>query len=122
MAKQAVSYLNGSVCREKTEAVSELVMVGSMSRTSSMVGLFFRDAASKYIYIQNQVSLGAGETVTAKRKCEEWLWEEARVAVKHYHSNNGVFKSEYFTQSCSNDGQTQSFRGVGAQHQNREAE
>ena len=76
----------------------------------------FRDAASKYIYIQNQVSLGAGETATAKREFEEWLWEEGRVAVKHYHSNNSVFKSEYFTQSCSKDGQTQSFSGVGAQH------
>ena len=71
---------------------------------------------------KRQVSLGAGETVTAKREFEEWLWEEARVAVKHYHSDNGVFKSEYFTQSCSEDGQTQSFSGVGAQHQNGEAE
>ena len=85
-------------------------------------GTIFRDAASKYIFVKNQVSLGAGETVTAKREFEEWLWEEARVSVKHYHSDNGVFKAEMFTDSCKEDGQTQSFSGVGAQHQNAEAE
>ena len=66
--------------------------------------------------------MGAEETVTAKREFEEWLWVEARAMVKHYHSNNRVFKSEYFTQSCSKDGQMQIFSGVGAQHQNGEAE
>ena len=55
-------------------------------------GTLFCDAASKCINVRTQVSLCAGETVTAKREFEEWLWEEARVAVKHYHSNNGVFK------------------------------
>ena len=85
-------------------------------------GTLFRDAASTYIYIQSQVSLGAGETATAKREFEEWLWEEARVAAKHYHSGNSVFKSVHFTQSCSEDGQMQSYSGVGAQHQNGEAE
>ena len=33
-------------------------------------GTLFRDAASKYIYVQNQVSLGARETVTGK----EIIW------------------------------------------------
>ena len=46
-------------------------------------GTLFRDAASKYIYVQNQVSLGTRETVTVKREFEEWLWEEARAAVKN---------------------------------------
>ena len=40
--------------------------------------------------------------------------------MKHYHSYNGVFKSEMFTDSCKEDGQTQNFSGVGAQHQNAE--
>ena len=79
-------------------------------------GTLFCDAASKYIYVQNQVSLGAGETVTAKREFEEWFYEEAKVVVKYYHSNNGVFNSGIFTESCKEDGQTQSFSGVGAQH------
>ena len=29
-------------------------------------GIIFRNASSKYIHVQNQVSLGAGETVNAK--------------------------------------------------------
>ena len=85
-------------------------------------GTIFRDAASKYIYVRNQVSLGAGETVTAKREFEDFLWETARVSVKHYHSDNGVFTAEMFKESCKEDGQTQSFCGIGAQHQNTEAE
>ena len=56
----------------------------------------------------------------SKREFEEWLYEEAsaRLAVKHYHSNNGVFNAGIFTESCEEDGQTQSFSGIGAQHQN----
>ena len=34
-------------------------------------GTIFRDAASKYIFVKNQVSLGAGETVAAKREFKE---------------------------------------------------
>ena len=41
--------------------------------TSSMKELFFRDAASKVIFVENQVSLGAGDTVTSKLRFEEWL-------------------------------------------------
>jgi hypothetical protein len=85
-------------------------------------GTIFRDAASKYIHVQNQVSLGAGETVNAKLKFEDWLWETARARVKHYHSDNGVFTAQEFRDSCEADRQTQSFSGVGAQHQNAEAE
>ena len=60
-------------------------------------GTIFRDTNSKYIFAKNQVSLGACETVAAKRGVEEWIWEEARVAVKYYHSNNCVFKAEMIT-------------------------
>jgi transposase InsO family protein len=85
-------------------------------------GTIFRDAASKYIHVENQVSLSAGETVMSKLKFEEWLWEQARVSVRHYHSDNGVFTSELFKEACAEEKQTQSFSGVGAQHQNAKAE
>ena len=42
--------------------------------------------------------------------------------MKYYHSNNGVFMSELSTDTCKEEGQSQSCIGVGAQHQNREAE
>jgi hypothetical protein len=85
-------------------------------------GTIFRDAGSKYIHVQNQVSLGAGETVNSKLAFEEWLWEAARVRVKHYHSDNGIFTAKQFREACEEEKQTQSFSGVGAQHQNAEAE
>ncbi len=82
----------------------------------------FQGASSKYIHIQNQVSLGAGETVNAKMRFEDWLWETSRAHVKHYHSDNGIFTAEAFCDSCKEGRQMQSFSGVGAQHQNAEAE
>ena len=85
-------------------------------------GTIFHDAASKLIHIENQVSLGAGETLTAKLQFEEWLWEAVTVQVKHNHSDNGIFAAEEFRHQCKEDLQTQLFRGVGAQHQNSEAE
>ena len=85
-------------------------------------GTIFRDAASKYIHVENQISLGAGKTLNAKLKFEQWLWEQARASVKHYHSYNGIFQVKIFTDSCKKEGQTQSFSGVGPQHQNSEAE
>ena len=36
--------------------------------------------------------------------------------------DNGVFNAEMFKEACKDDGQTQSFSGVGAKHQNAEAE
>ena len=85
-------------------------------------GTIFRDAASKYIHVRNQVSLGAGETVVAKSDFEQWLWETARRKIKRYHSDNGIFTAEQFRDSCEENGQKQSFSGVGAKHQNAEAE
>jgi hypothetical protein len=84
-------------------------------------GTIFRDTASKYIHVENQVSLSVGETVMSKLKFEEWLWEQARVSVCHYHSDNGVFTLSLFEEACAQEKQTQSFSGVGAQHQKVEA-
>ena len=42
-------------------------------------GTIFHYAALKLIHVENQVSLGAGETLTAKLQIEEWLWEAAMV-------------------------------------------
>ena len=68
------------------------------------------------------MSLGAGETVNAKMRCENWLWETACACVKHFHSDNGIFAAELFHDSCAEEKQTKSFSGVDAQCQNAEAE
>ena len=64
------------------------------------------------------MSLGANETVMGKARFEQWLWDMAYAEVKHYHGDNGFFSAEEYHQECINKGQTQSFSGVGAQHQN----
>ena len=42
--------------------------------------------------------------------------------MKHLHSDNGVFTAEEFREDCKDKSQSESFSGVGAQHQNAEAE
>jgi hypothetical protein len=53
---------------------------------------------------------------------EQWLWDMAYMEVKHYHGNNGIFSAEEYCLECKEKGQSQSFSGVGAQHQNARAE
>ena len=85
-------------------------------------GTLYADAASRLIQVEPQVSLGAGETVNGKAKFEDWIWSLAGVLAKHYHSDNGIFASQYFREDVLKKKQTQSFSGVGAQHQNAHAE
>ena len=66
-------------------------------------GTIFRDAASKIIHVENQVSLGAGETLASKVSFEQWLWEISMAQVKHYHSDNGIFASAEFCKQCEED-------------------
>jgi transposase InsO family protein len=44
------------------------------------------------------------------------------VTIKHYHAENGRFKGKAFLQSIEENGQSISFSGVGAHHQNEIAE
>eukprot|EP01082_Thalassiosira_pseudonana_P005723 g5374.t1 g5374 contig2:418133-419951(-) len=85
-------------------------------------GTIFNDAASGVIWVEPQVSLGAGEIVMSKVRFEEWLWEQAAAEVSHFHSDNGVLTADLFREDCKRKGQSQSFSGVGAQHQNARAE
>ena len=85
-------------------------------------GTIFQDAATGIIWIECQVSLGAGETVMSKVRFEEWLWEMAAAEIKHLHSDNGVFTADMFRDDCKIKHQSQSFSGVGAKHQNSIAE
>jgi len=57
-------------------------------------GTIFNDAALGLIHVENQVSMGAGETIASKLRFEQWLYDLAMVEVLHYRSNNGVFTAE----------------------------
>ena len=41
--------------------------------------------------VENQVSLGAGETLLGKQRFEQWFYDLAVAEVRHYHSDNGIF-------------------------------
>ena len=81
----------------------------------------FVDHCSKFIFIHNQVSLGAGETLVAKRAFGTLLPYFGFSALS-YHGDNGIFESQAFKDDCSAKGQTISFSGSGAHHQNGVAE
>ncbi len=85
-------------------------------------GTIYKDAASGLIWVENQVSLGANETVMGKSCFEQWLWDMAYAEVKHYHGNDGIFSAEEYCLECKEKGQSQSSSGVGVQHQNARAE
>jgi len=85
-------------------------------------GTIFNDAGSGAIWVEHQVSLGAGETLCAKERFEEWLYEQSCAEVKRYHSDNGVFVAAEFRADCASKHQQQTFSGVGAKHQNGRAE
>lgn len=133
----ALKEKEGVLSREKLEvgdcvAMDQYVMstpgrlptgYGRESTASSLHGgTIFHDAASKAIYVSNQSLLTAPETILSKNRFEQWLWDLAVAKVKHYRSDNGVFKAADFKAACEEEGQTQSFSGVSAQHQNAEAE
>ncbi len=61
-------------------------------------GTIFWNASSKVIHVKNQVSFGAGETLAAKLKFEEWPWEVAITKVRRYHSENSILVAEEFKQ------------------------
>jgi len=80
-------------------------------------GTIYNDAASGLIWVENQVSLSANETVMGEARFEHWLWDQCVSEVKHYHGDNGIFSAEEYCCNCDEKGQSQSFSGVGAQHQ-----
>jgi hypothetical protein len=108
------------VCRTPGRLPSGYGREGTKSRFNG--GTIYNDAASGLIWVENQVSLGASETIMGKVRFEQWLYDIACVEVKHYHGDNGIFSSESYCEECSEKMQSQSFSGVGAQHQNSKAE
>ena len=84
-------------------------------------GTIFVDHASGYMYVGNQPTLRAGDTVRSKREFET-IAREHNVLVREYHGDNGVFKTDMFKKDCEDRNQKLDFSGVGAHHQNGVAE
>ena len=85
-------------------------------------GTIFNNAATGIIWVEKQITLGAGDTLIAKQTFEDWLRDTAQVEIQHIHSDNGVFTADEFQEDCSEKNQNQTFSSMGAQHQNAKAE
>jgi hypothetical protein len=62
------------------------------------------------------------ETTVEAKLAFERLSSSHGVTIGHYHSDNGLFDTKAFQASISKAGQTLSFCGVNAHHQNGKAE
>jgi hypothetical protein len=84
-------------------------------------GTIYIDAASDLVFVRNQVSLAGPDTVKGKRAFEMRA-RLARVTIKQYHGDNGIFAAPDWRTHCTEQGQTTDYSGVGAHHQNGKAE
>ncbi len=84
-------------------------------------GTIFVDTATSYMFVRNQITTTAAETLRAKHAFEQ----EARsygVDIQGYRTDQGVYKSQEFIKDLELKGQSIEFSGVGAHHQNGIAE
>ena len=81
----------------------------------------FVDHATDKCFCHLQESTDAEETVKGKHVFERQCIEH-NVHVQHYHCDNGIFRSKLFVDDCQQSGQSLSFCGVNAHHQNGIAE
>jgi len=61
--------------------------------------MLFVDNCSKFMFSYNHVSLGAGETLTAKHAFESTLWSFG-FSVLNFHGHNGIFAAWAFKDDC----------------------
>ena len=86
-----------------------------------LVATVFVDHFSNVGFVYLQQSTNAVETVKAKSAFERWARGHG-VTVKHYHADNGVFADNLFRTAVQESGQTLSFCGVNAHHENGKVE
>jgi hypothetical protein len=94
---------------------------GRPSLTRYIGATVFVDHFSDFTYVHLMTALDAPATVEAKLAFERVLDSHGAVA-RHYHADNGLFDTAVFKASINKAGQTLSFCGVNAHHQNGKAE
>jgi hypothetical protein len=77
----------------------------------------FCNHVSNFIYFDVLRNFTLAETMLAKRVFKKVLAQTGCTS-KHYHANNGWFSDKGFHQDITNKGQSSTFCGVGAHHQN----
>ena len=81
----------------------------------------FADHASGFICVHLHQAMTTQETIDAKHAFEH-IAEQHAVRIRHYHCNNVCFADRAFMDNVRKAGQTITFCGVGAHHQNGVAE
>ena len=84
-------------------------------------GTIFVDLVSGFTFVKTQVSLRSGETLIVKEDFENTMLAHG-TNVRKYHRDNGIFVSKAWREHCDDRGQAYDFSGVGAHHQNANAE
>ena len=84
-------------------------------------GTIFVDESSDFMFVSNQVSLNASETLIGKAKFEREALRHG-IAIKSYRGDNGIFRSEEFQRDLHQKHQPMIYSGVGAHHHNGIAE
>jgi hypothetical protein len=92
-------------------------MTGNSTNQHIVASTAYVDHASDLSYVYHQTSMTSGETLKSKLAFEKFAPSHG-VNIKHYHADNGRFKDKLFSKSIEEKGQTISFCGVGAHHQN----
>ncbi len=87
------------VCRTPGQLPSGYGHEGHIGRFHG--GTIYNNDASGLIWVENQVSLGASETIMGKEHFEQWQYNIACIEVKHFHGDNGIFSSEEYHLECS---------------------
>ena len=77
----------------------------------------FLDNVSDYVCVRLMIDLSLSETLLSKEALEK-LMAKSRQTIKHYHSDNGRFADNGFTDSINQKDQNITFCGVGSHHQN----
>ena len=81
----------------------------------------FADHASGFTYVHLHQAMTTQETIDAKHAFKR-IAEHHAVRIRHYHCDNGRFADRAFMDDIHKAGQTITFCGVGAHHQNGVAE
>ena len=96
-------------------------VTGRLTKSRYWYATVFVDHFSGLDYVHLQESSSAEDTIIAKQAFERFS-KERGVTIHHYHCDNGVFASRAFRAEVERSGQTITFCGVGAHHQNGVAE
>ena len=94
---------------------------GWLTRRRYHAATVFADHASSLTYVHVSEGSTADETLEAKAAFEAFALDLG-VTIKHYHADNGRFAETAFMEQVKASGQTITFCGVGAHHQNGVAE